>query len=47
MANEPSIILIVASKDATEKIIHYKEILSKPDRKKFIAVYIMIIDWND
>lgn len=34
-------------KDATEKIIPYKKILSKPDRKKFIAIYIMIIDWNE
>jgi hypothetical protein len=34
-------------KDATEKIIHYKKILSKPDRKKFISFYMIIIDWND
>lgn len=33
-------------KDDHEKIIYYKKILSQPDKKKFIAVYIMLIDWN-
>lgn len=34
-------------KEAIEKIIPYKKILNKPDRKDFISVYMMLIDWND
>lgn len=33
--------------NSTEKIINYKQFLSRPDKKDFIAIYIMIIDWNE
>lgn len=32
---------------STEKIINYKQFLSRPDKKDFIAIYIMLIDWNE
>lgn len=33
--------------DNKKEFIPYKKILSKPDKKKFIAIYIMLIDWNE
>lgn len=33
--------------NAVEKIINYKKIINDPDKKKFIAIYIILIDWNN
>lgn len=30
----------------TGNIYHYKKIINNPDKKKFISVFILIIDWN-
>lgn len=33
--------------DSSEKIIYYKKIISNSDRKNFISIYILMIDWNN
>lgn len=31
--------------DSKEEIIYYKKILNNPNKKKFISIYILLIDW--
>lgn len=36
-----------SSGNDTDDIYYYKKIINNPERKKFISIYVMVIDWND
>jgi hypothetical protein len=35
------------NENVTEEIYYYKDIINKPDKDKFISIYVMVIDWDN
>ena len=40
------IYLCQPDENSKEEIIYYRKILNNPDRKKFISIYVLVIDWT-
>lgn len=45
--NQPNLSEKSHNKNVTENIYYYKKIINNPEKKKFISVFMLIIDWDE